>query len=289
LLVEADGRAIPSRRDLQRSLSRPALAWSVRTEAWLVSWVLWIVLRLLFASCRVSMFGQDILDETLRRHGNKALGAIWHRNILFIIYVFSRYRAVIMASRSRDGERIAQTLRRFGHLTPRGSRNDGGAHALAEMTQLIAAGHPGGLALDASTGPPYIAKSGIVRLASETGAPIVPMAWWAEPCWRLHGWDMTIVPKPFSRLVFVYGDPVEVPRELTPDAAERYRVDIELRLRRLMYQVDHWLPQRGRYADPRDVPVPEPIPLPVHPPRRQKASRGSRDAVGTGRPSAAAP
>jgi lysophospholipid acyltransferase (LPLAT)-like uncharacterized protein len=241
-------------------------------QAWLVSWLLWIVLRLLFASCRVSTFGQNILEETLRNHGNKGLGAIWHRNILYIIHVFSPYRAVIMASRSRDGELIAQTLRRFGHLTPRGSRNDGGALALAEMTGLIAAGHPGGLALDASTGPPYIAKSGIVRLASQSGAPIVPMAWWAEPCWRLRTWDMTIIPKPFSRLVFVYGEPVLVPKELTPDLAEQYRVDIELRLNRLTYQVDHWLSQRSACADPRDVPVPDPIPLPIHPPRRSRAA-----------------
>jgi lysophospholipid acyltransferase (LPLAT)-like uncharacterized protein len=56
------------------------------------------------------------------------------------------------------------------------------------MTGLIAAGHPGGLALDASTGPPYIAKSGIVRLAGEAGAAIVPMVWFAAPCWRLKSW-----------------------------------------------------------------------------------------------------
>jgi lysophospholipid acyltransferase (LPLAT)-like uncharacterized protein len=245
----------------------------VRLEAWIVSWVLWVVLRVLFASCRVSTFGEDILHEALRTHGNKVLGAIWHRNILYIIHVFARYHGVIMASRSRDGERIAQTLQRFGHFTPRGSRNDGGAKALEEMTQLIAAGHPGGLALDASTGPPYIAKSGIVRLASETGAAIVPMVWWAEPCWRLHGWDMTIIPKFFSHLVFVYGAPLDIPRGLTPAEVEVYRVDIEQRLRRLTYQVDHWLPQRDRYADPREVPVPEPVPLPVHPPREPRAQR----------------
>jgi len=242
----------------------------VRLEAWAISWVLWVALRLLFASCRVSTFGENILRDALRTHDNRVLGAIWHRNILYIIHVFTRYHAVIMASRSRDGERIAQTLQRFGHFTPRGSRNDGGAQALVEMAQLIGAGHPGGLALDASTGPPYIAKSGIVRLASDTGAAIVPMAWWAEPCWRLHGWDMTIIPKPFSRLVFVYGDPLDVPSGLAPPEIERYRVDIEHRLHRLTYQVDHWLPQRDQYPDPRNIPVPEPVPLPVHPRRRRR-------------------
>ena len=225
----------------------------------------------MFATCRVFTFGADIRDEALRTHGNKVLGAIWHRNILYILHVFSPYHAVIMASRSRDGELIARTLQRFGHITPRGSRNDHGAVALTEMTSLIAAGHPGGFALDASTGPPYIAKSGIVRLAADSGAAIVPMAWWAEPCWRLRGWDMTIIPKPFSRLVFAYDDAIDVPRGLDATRLESYRADVEHRLRRLTYQVDHWFAQRDLHPDPREVPVPEPVPLPVHPPRQRRA------------------
>jgi lysophospholipid acyltransferase (LPLAT)-like uncharacterized protein len=215
------------------------------------------------------------------------LGAIWHRNILYIMHVFSRYRAVIMASRSRDGELVAQTLRRFGHLTPRGSKNDGGAVALGEMQGLIAAGHPGGLALDASAGPPYVAKSGIVRLAADTGAVIVPMAWAAEPCWRLHSWDMTIIPKPFSHIVFAYGEPLEVPRTPSLETVEQCRVELEARLHRLTYQVDHWAAQGERQADPRHIPVPDPVPLPVHPPRtrrpRPARSQGPSPEAKTGR------
>jgi lysophospholipid acyltransferase (LPLAT)-like uncharacterized protein len=75
--------------------------------------VLWAVLRLLFASCRVVTFGADVLDNALRTHQNRVLGAIWHRNM----HVFSLYRAITMASRSRDKEYVAQTLQRFCHIT----------------------------------------------------------------------------------------------------------------------------------------------------------------------------
>ena len=260
---------------LERSLSRPSHPWHVRLGAWIAGWVLWTVLTLLFKSCRIHSFGDDILERSLRENGKKVLGAIWHRNLLYVVYVFSRYRAVIMASRSRDGEIIAQTLKRFGHLAPRGSRNDGGATALLEMTRLIAAGNPGGLALDASTGPPYVAKPGIVRVASDAGAVIVPMSWWAEPCWRLGGWDMTIIPKPFSRIVFAYGEPLVIPDDLGGNQIESHRIELERRLHRLTYQVDHWLPLRDQYADPRGVPVPDPVPLPIHPPRvPRKRKRG---------------
>jgi lysophospholipid acyltransferase (LPLAT)-like uncharacterized protein len=33
------------------------------------------------------------------------------------MHVFSPYHAITMASRSRDGEYVAQTLQRFGHIT----------------------------------------------------------------------------------------------------------------------------------------------------------------------------
>jgi hypothetical protein len=266
-------------RDLRRTLSRPSHPWHVRLEGWLSGWAIWIVVTLLFRSCRVHSFGDDILERALRENANKVLGAIWHRNLLYIVYVFRKYHAVIMASRSRDGERIAQALKRFGHLAPRGSRNDGGARALLEMTRLIAAGNPGGLALDASTGPPYVAKPGIVRLASDTGAVILPMSWWAEPCWRLRGWDMTIIPKPFSRIVFVYGEPLVVPPHVDGEEIEGYRAELERRLHRLTYQVDRWFALREQYADPRSIPVPDPVPLPVHPPRVRRKRKRRRAAT----------
>jgi lysophospholipid acyltransferase (LPLAT)-like uncharacterized protein len=53
---------------------------------------------------------------------------------------------------------------------------------------------------------------GVVNLARMTGCPVVPFAFAAEHCWRLKSWDKFIIPKPFSRAVFVYGNPIWVPR-----------------------------------------------------------------------------
>jgi hypothetical protein len=77
--------------------------------------------------------------------------------------------------------------------------------------------------------------------------------------------------------VFAYGEPLVVPPRLEGRELEGFRAEIERRLNRLSYQVDHWLPLRDRYADPRDVPVPDPVPLPVHPPRRRR--RRQRDVA----------
>lgn len=66
---------------------------------------------------------------------------------------------------------------------------------------------------DGPRGPCYRFQPGAIRLAMETGTPIVPVTWRAARCWRLKSWDRFMIPKPFSRVeaklgvpVFLHGD-----------------------------------------------------------------------------------
>jgi lysophospholipid acyltransferase (LPLAT)-like uncharacterized protein len=40
----------------------------------------------------------------------------------------------------------------------------------------------------------------------------VPCGFVAANAWHLRSWDRFTIPKPFSRVAFVYGEPVYVPR-----------------------------------------------------------------------------
>lgn len=44
------------------------------------------------------------------------------------------------------------------------------------------------------------------------------------------------MPLPFSKAIFLYGEPIEVPRRLTPEQAENYRTTIESKLNELCEQ-----------------------------------------------------
>src|SRR5690606_11933098 len=80
---------------------------------------------------------------------------------------------------------------------------------------------------DGSKGPVYEAKAGVVALARLTGAPIVPMSYWADRFWRLGSWDRMIVPKPFARVAVAVGEPIWVPRDLTDEQLEAKRVEVQ--------------------------------------------------------------
>ena len=57
-----------------------------------------------------------------------------------------------------------------------------------------------------------------------TGLPIVPFHYAARSKKRLRSWDRMIVPLPFTKVVFLYGDPLIVPRD---GDVEEWRLIIE--------------------------------------------------------------
>jgi lysophospholipid acyltransferase (LPLAT)-like uncharacterized protein len=70
-------------------------------------------------------------------------------------------------------------------------------------------------------------KPGVVAVARLTGLPIVPVAFSARPARRLRSWDRTLVPLPFSRGLFVLGQPLTVPRRADEAEQERLRARLE--------------------------------------------------------------
>ncbi len=52
----------------------------------------------------------------------------------------------------------------------------------------------------------------------------------ADRAWTLRSWDRTQIPKPFSTLSVVFGEPLYVPRDITEDAIESHRRRLEERL-----------------------------------------------------------
>ncbi|MBU3953963.1 MAG: lysophospholipid acyltransferase family protein [Proteobacteria bacterium] len=228
---------------------------------WLFGWVGKIAASLLFLTCRVQVVGREIETNYLLTHKGKGLlYASWHRGLMFFVYFYRKLQFVVMASASKDGELAAQSAKRFGWIPVRGSSTRRGSEALKEMKALFDKGHRGGLVVDAPTGPPYISKIGIVILAKRTRLPIVPVMWNADRSWRISSWDRSIIPKPFSKIIFLYGDHlIHVPKDASHEECEALRKELDEQLRALMFQTDHFF-RCGGIKDPRRIDVPVPAP-----------------------------
>ena len=115
---------------------------------------------------------------------------------------------------------------------------------------------------DAPRGPRFVFKLGIIYLAKRTGIPIIPVIWSADRCWKLKSWDRTIIPKPFARIVALFADDyIRVPADAAREECEIYRQQLDDALNHIMYQVDHFY-NSPAVEDPRQIEVPDPVPLP---------------------------
>ncbi|MCF8040615.1 MAG: lysophospholipid acyltransferase family protein [Desulfarculaceae bacterium] len=197
--------------------------------------------RTLFRTCRVEILRGDLVEKYFNR-GRPAIGVTWHRGAIFSLYFFGNKRPAVMISGSRDGEYLARYLSIMGGVPVRGSSSRGGRAALKEMADYLQSG-PGRYAAtvaDGPRGPRYVAKKGMIALASQTGLPLVPLMWSAKRVWVLKNtWDKSMIPKPFAKVVFTAGKELHYPPGIKGQQIEAARQELEDELNRLKDELDN--------------------------------------------------
>jgi lysophospholipid acyltransferase (LPLAT)-like uncharacterized protein len=96
---------------------------------------------------------------------------------------------------------------------------------------------------DGPRGPRCKAQIGVIELSKLTGKPIVPITFGASKGITLNTWDRFLLPCPFSKGVFIWGEPVDVDPHGDRDHLEEKRLLLEKRLNELTDQADHYFDQ----------------------------------------------
>jgi len=159
--------------------------------------------------------------------GRRPIMAFWHGRVLTATYYFRNRGIVVMISENFDGEWIARIVENFGYGTSRGSTSRGGQRALLQLKREMADGRPAGFAVDGPRGPARRVQPGVVWLAKLTGNPVVPFHLEASRFWSLGSWDRTQIPKPFSTVALVVGEPIDVVSDIDEAGIEGKRLEVE--------------------------------------------------------------
>ena len=183
--------------------------------------------------------------------GEPVLLAFWHERLLMMPFPYRGRRVCIMVSRHRDGELVTRAVRPLGIETARGSSTRGWSGGLKAMLRAHRRGSDLAFAPDGPRGPRHVVKRGVIQVARATGAPIVPVAAAARWCVRLGSWDRLILPLPFSRIVYVAGNLLEVRGDATPAEVEEAREALEHELGRITALADATAEGPRRAARPR--------------------------------------
>ncbi len=168
--------------------------------------------------------------------------ALWHGRMYCLFKAVPLESVAILVSPSNDGEFITRLARTIGfrHFV-RGSHKRGGTQAILGLRKaLLEENQSIAFTVDGPRGPRYKVKSGIIRLASQTGSPIIPLGSASQHLLSKfdQAWDHFHAPMPFTKLRLHYGTPLHVPPELTDEQLQRYCTDLENELMRINLHTD---------------------------------------------------
>jgi lysophospholipid acyltransferase (LPLAT)-like uncharacterized protein len=199
-----------------------------------LAFLLVLLIRFIYATMRVTVVGKDILPGFAAR-GEGYVGAFWHARVLMIPFLYPGKALHILVSQHRDGEIIANILKQFGFCLVRGSSSKGGHDALREMMRLLRSDKDLGIAADGPRGPAEVLKPGAAQLGRISGKAVIPISFSSSRAIRFTSWDRFMFPLPFSRGVYVVGEPV---RHEKGEDVEEYRLRIENALRGVTAKAD---------------------------------------------------
>jgi lysophospholipid acyltransferase (LPLAT)-like uncharacterized protein len=170
--------------------------------------------------------------------GRHVIIAFWHQRLLMMPFLPHRGRVGMLISRHRDGEFIARAVRLFGIDSVRGSTTRGGLSALRGMVRFFRDGGNLAITPDGPQGPRHVVQIGVLELARQTGAPILPVTYAASRKKVFSSWDGFILPYPFSKVVYLWGEPIFVPRNIGKEGLEEKRLLLEESLKKITEEAD---------------------------------------------------
>ncbi|MEM1192061.1 MAG: lysophospholipid acyltransferase family protein [Pseudomonadota bacterium] len=162
----------------------------------------------------------QIIGHEKGRDGTGHVIAFWHGRLVTAM-VFAPHAPApfhMLTSTHRDGDIIINGVKIPNLHFIRGSaanpkkrfKNKNGVPAALQMLQRLGAGDFVGITPDGPRGPAFEAQPGVVRLARQAQAPILPIGFAVQPAITLESWDKGQLPLPFARVVAWVGDPLTI-------------------------------------------------------------------------------
>jgi lysophospholipid acyltransferase (LPLAT)-like uncharacterized protein len=180
------------------------------------------------------------IPRSLWEKGIPGIGVFWHGRLLMMPRIYKGKKLSFLVSPHRDGQIVGRALKRFGFHAILGSTNRRGFSAFKQMLKANREGSDIALVPDGPKGPRYQVQIGVIELAKLTGRPVVPVTFSSSKRKLFKTWDQFLLPYPFSRGVFVWGEPVYVDPKGDRSHLEERRALLERRLNELTEKADHY-------------------------------------------------
>ncbi|MCC7251726.1 glycosyltransferase N-terminal domain-containing protein [Hyphomicrobium sp.] len=191
--------------------------------------------RFVYTTSTIALDPPDARERVAALH--PFILSMWHGQFVLMptLHEFNEKTFPVSAivARHKDAVAIKTLLEKFDITVVEGAgaahrkKDRGGAAALRGAMRLLKDGRTFSMTADIPPGPARQAGLGIVTLARFSGRPIVPFAVATSRFLVFPTWSRLTINLPFSKLVYVIGDPIWVPAEADAAALEDYRRAVE--------------------------------------------------------------
>ena len=178
-------------------------------------------------TAKISWIGKETIDGMIEKNQPFIICA-WHHDIYFSTWLLKEMNLTALISSSKDGEYINHVLSGFGFRAVRGSSTRGGISAMKQLLRCLKEGQSIAITPDGPQGPIQKVQEGIIALAKMTGVPIIPWRYEGNYCWNLNSWDSHKIPKPFTKIISVFGQPFYIPKSASNSDFENYCHQLEM-------------------------------------------------------------
>lgn len=176
------------------------------------SFLIYLYLKLVYITSNIEFICPVGYTKTDFDNDRKTIFALWHNRLLFGPCIFTNHQCITspLISSHSDGKIINNIVKRFGYRTIEGSTNKNSFVALKNVIKTLSSGENIFINPDGPRGPVYEINSNITNIAKKYASKLVPISCFASKYFRLKSWDQLIIPKPFSRIVVLIGESVDL-------------------------------------------------------------------------------
>jgi lysophospholipid acyltransferase (LPLAT)-like uncharacterized protein len=135
---------------------------------------------------------------------------------------------------------IARISKSIGFSIARGSASFKAVQGARQLLAAARAGQSPMLTVDGPRGPIYKVKTAIIRMAEMTGLPMLPFVCQGRKSHFFWGWDKMMGCYYGSPMVYMIGDPIYVPPNLTNEEREHYRLKLETAMENLRVMTEKY-------------------------------------------------
>ncbi len=173
----------------------------------IIAFVIYLYLKFSYLTSSWQIIMPKAYTEEKFNQENGILFAFWHCQLAYPLHVISNYKNIhALTSSHSDGKIIAQIASLMNYKIIKGSSNRDSMNAVKNIITQLNCGSKIAITPDGPRGPSQKNNSVMTKIAYKYNKKLFPIFCHASKYFTLNSWDRMMIPKPFSKIIVVFGE-----------------------------------------------------------------------------------